>query len=122
MLGVLVAAGALLYSVAQRRDDPSRAARGGDFGICAKQQDDAARACYSREVGRELAVVGGSAPAVTFSAPAGTGEVTFTSVEAETASQLPLLCDLHTRVGVTDEQVPPWLGWNEPPVQAAPAP
>jgi hypothetical protein len=120
MLGVLVAAGALLYSVAQRRDAPSRAATGGDFGVCAKQQGDAARACYSREVGRELAAVGGSRSAVTFAAPSGTGEVTFTSVEAETASQ-PLLCDLHTRVGVTDEQVPSWLGWTERLAEAAPA-
>jgi hypothetical protein len=121
LLGVLVAAGALLYSVAQRRDAPSRVTTGGDFGICAKQHGDAARACYSREVGRELAAAGGSAPAVTFEAPSGTGEVTFTSVEAEAeAASQPLLCDLHTRVGVTDEQVPSWLGWTEPVAEAPP--
>ena len=60
LLGVLVAAGALFYSVLERRDAPSRSATGGDFGVCSKQQGDAARACYSREVGRELATVGGS--------------------------------------------------------------
>ena len=120
LLGIVVAAGALFYSVLERRDTASRASRGGSFGVCAKQQGDAARTCYSREVGRELATVGGSAPAVTIVAPSGSsGEVTFTSAEAEAAQQ-PLLCDLHTRVGVTDEQVPSWLGWSEPLAEAAP--
>jgi hypothetical protein len=45
--------------------------------------------------------------------------VTFTSAEAEVASQ-PLLCELHARVGVTDQQVPSWLGWAEPLAEAAP--
>ena len=120
LLGVLVATGALFYSVLERRDASPRAATGGDFGVCSKQQGDKARACYSREVGRELAVVGGSAPAVTLLAPSGsTSEVTFTSADVEAAQQ-PLLCDLHVRVGVTDEQVPSWLGWSEPLAEAAP--
>ena len=114
LLGVLVAAGALLYSVAQRRDPPARALSGGDFTICAKQEGDIARACYTREVGRELASVGaGTSPRLSFEAPSGTGEVTFASTEG-TVSGDPLLCDLHARVGVTDEQVPSWLGWTEP--------
>ena len=121
LLGLIVAAGALLYSALERRDDSPRAATGGDFGVCSKQQGDAARACYSREVGRELAAVGGSSQAITLIAPADTtGEVTFTSADAESAQQAPLLCDLHTRVGVTDEQVPSWLGWTEPLAEAAP--
>jgi hypothetical protein len=120
LLGIVVAVGALCYSALERRDTPSRAATGGDFGLCSKQQGDAARACYSREVGRELAAVGGSAPAITLEAPSGSAsEVTFTSAEAEAAQQ-PLLCDLHARVGVTDEQVPSWLGWTEPLAEAAP--
>jgi hypothetical protein len=121
LLGVLVAAGALFYSVLERRDAPTRSATGGDFGICSKQQGDAARACYSREVGRELAAVGSTAPAVTLQAPSGSsGEVTFAEAAVETSQQQPLLCDLHTRVGVTDDQVPSWLGWSEPLAQAAP--
>ena len=121
LLGIVVAAGALFYSVLERRDGSPRAATGGDFGVCAKQEGDAARACYSREVGRELASVGGSAPAITLVAPAdSSGKVTFTSADAEAAQQQPLLCELHARVGVTDQQVPSWLGWTEPLAETAP--
>jgi hypothetical protein len=120
LLGIAVAAGAMFFSVLERRDTPSRSGMGGDFSVCSKQEGDAARACYSREVGRELAVVGGSAPAVTLVAPSGSAsEVTFTTAGVE-AAQEPLLCDLHVRVGVTDEQVPSWLGWSEPLAEAAP--
>ena len=114
LLGVLVAAGALLYSVLERRDSPSTFATGGDFGVCSKQRGDAARACYSREVGRELAAVGGAGPEISFAAPSGvSNEVTFAEADVETPQQDALLCDLHVRVGVTDAQVPPWLGWAE---------
>ena len=63
LLGVLVAAGALLL-VGRRSaaTTPPRAATGGNFGVCAKLKGDAARACYSREVGRELAVGRRAAP------------------------------------------------------------
>jgi hypothetical protein len=109
LLGALVAAGALLVAAISRRDEtPQRLSTGGDFSVCRSQEGDAARACYTREVGRELAVVGGTAAKVTW---AGTGEVTFTST-AEGSE--PLLCDLHARVGVVDEQVPSWLGWAAP--------
>jgi hypothetical protein len=84
--------------------------------VCAKLEGDAARACYGREVGRELAAVGGVAPTTTLAAPAGSGEVTFTSLE----QAVPLLCDLHARVGVIDAQVPSWLGWTESLAAAAP--
>lgn len=124
LLGVVVAAGAFCYSALERGGDAPRAATGGDFGVCSKQTGEAARACYSREVGRELAAVGGasaSAPTITLVSPSDTpGEVTFTSADAQAAQQQPLLCDLHTRVGVTSEQVPSWLGWSEPLTQAAP--
>jgi hypothetical protein len=107
--GMLLAAAAVLVSVLQRRDDDSRPAMGGNFAACAKLEGDQARSCYSREVGRELASVGGQAPAnVSLSVP-GSSQVTFTSTDTST----PLLCDLHARVGVIDEQVPSWLGWTE---------
>jgi hypothetical protein len=118
LLGVLVAAGALLWTVVQRRDAAPPVSAGGNFGVCSKAKGEAARACYSREVGRELAVVGATTPQITISAPAGTGAVTFASVE--TQQQAPLLCELHERVGVTDQQVPSWLGWTEPLAKTAP--
>jgi hypothetical protein len=117
LLGVLLATGVILVSVADRRDRRASAPPGGDFGACAKLEGDAARACYSREIGRELqAVGGGSGPQLTFAAPADSGQVTLTSLEGTE----PLLCDLHARVGVVDAQVPSWLGWTEPLVESAP--
>ena len=72
-----------------------------------------ARACYSREVGRELAAVGGTAPATSRSSRRRQqrGDVRH---GGPATPRPPLLCDLHLRVGVTDEQVPSWLGWTEP--------
>ena len=108
--GTLLAAAAVLFSVLQRRDDDARPVIGGNFAACEQLEGDRARACYSREVGRELAAVGGQAPAnVSLSLPADGSMVTFTSTE----TTAPLLCDLHARVGVIDEQVPSWLGWTE---------
>lgn len=118
---MLVAAGALLYSVLERRDVPERALAGGDFGLCKQRKGDDARACYTREVARELAAVKAAAPDVTLVAPAGSGEITFASLDADAAQSQPLLCDLHARVGVIDEQVPSWLGWTEPLAEAAPS-
>ena len=109
--GIVLAAAAVLFTVLQRRDDGRPV--GGNFAACAKLEGDAARACYSREVGRELASVGGAAPATSRSAlPAGQqrGDVH----RRPTSTAQPLLCDLHARVGVIDEQVPSWLGWTEP--------
>jgi hypothetical protein len=114
LVGVLlVAAAVTLVAVAQRDQRPL--ARGGDLTACARLKDDSARACYTREMGRELAAVGTGG--VTLSAPAESTQVTFTSSRSEPE---PLLCDLHERVGVVDEQTPSWLGWNEPIVTAAP--
>jgi hypothetical protein len=110
--GVVLAAAALLASVLQRRDEEP-AFGGGNFAVCAKLEGDPARACYNREVTRELAAIGGASPSVSFAAPSDAGELTFTSTEAPAD---PLLCDLHARVGVLDEQTPSWLGWTEPVV------
>ncbi len=117
LLGVLVAGGALLWSIAMRRDEPQRVALGGNFGVCANLTGDGARSCYRREVSLELSVVGASTPQLAFAAPSDSGEVTFASDQAE---QEPLLCDLHARVGVVDAQVPSWLGWTEPLTKTAP--
>ena len=117
LLGVLLATGLIIMSVADRRDRRGAAPEGGGFGACAKLEGDAARACYSREVGRELQAVGGSSgPQITFAAPADSSQVTLTSLEGTE----PLLCDLHARVGVVNAQVPSWLGWTEPLVASAP--
>ncbi len=116
MLGVLLAAAGLLVWALARRDASTPTFAGGNVSVCAKLEGDAARACYGREVGRELAAVGGAAPNITFAAPSGSGEVTFTSVELAD----PLLCDLHARVGVIDAQVPSWLGWTESLAPATP--
>jgi hypothetical protein len=117
---VLFAAGAILVVVAATGGGaPAPAPHGGDVGACARLKGDPARACYSREVGRELASVGAAgAPRITFAAPSGSGtDVTFTTA----SDSQPLLCDLHTRVGVVDSNVPSWVEWTEP-VAAQPAP
>ena len=111
LVGVLLAATAVLLSVLLRRDEDRQPAVGGNFAVCKKLEGDQARRCYSREVGRELASVGGAPAAnASLSAPTDSSQVTFTSMETSSA---PLLCDLHARVGVIDEQVPSWLGWTE---------
>ena len=116
LLGVLLATGVILTSIADRRDRRAETPPNGDFGACARLEGDVARACYSREVGRELQAVGGK-PQLTFAAPADAAtQVTLTSIEGPQ----PLLCDLHARVGVSNAQVPGWLGWNEPLVETAP--
>ena len=107
--GVLLAATAVLLTVLLRRDEDPRPTLGGNFAVCKTLEGEPARSCYAREVSRELASIGGATPNVTLSAPAGSGQVTFTSAE----TTAPLLCDLHARVGVIDEQVPSWLGWTE---------
>ena len=105
----------ILTSVADRRDRRAETPPNGDFGACARLEGDVARACYSREVGRELQAVGGK-PQLTFAAPADAAtQVTLTSIEGPQ----PLLCDLHARVGVA-MRGPGWLGWTEPIVGTAP--
>jgi hypothetical protein len=116
VLGVLLVTGAVLVQLGGRTDRTVTASQKGDFGVCAKLEGDAARACYRTEVGRELASVGAvaGAPQTRFAAPADSGKVvTFTD---PTNGDQPLLCALHTRVGVTSDDVPAWLSWSEPPV------
>lgn len=117
MLGALVATAATLYTVSARRDARSSELTGG-VRLCVDQQGGVARDCDRRQAGRTFTALAGAAPATTLIAPAGTGEVTFTSIEALRAND-PLLCDLHTRVGVVDESVPAWIGWTEPLVAPA---
>jgi hypothetical protein len=121
LLGAIVAAGALLWVVTDRREEARGGTLHGNFALCSSQTGEAARACYARETGRELATVSAlsGAPDVVSTTPL-TGEVTFASTSVALEAE-PLLCDLHARVGVVDEQVPSWLGWTEPLAQAAPA-
>jgi hypothetical protein len=115
LAGVLLVAAAVTLVAVAHRDERSQPLARGDLTVCAQLKADTARACYTREVGRELAAVGASG--VTLSAPADSTEVTFTASASEPE---PLLCDLHERVGVVDAQTPSWLGWSEPIVTAAP--
>jgi hypothetical protein len=113
---VLLATGIVLVQLGHR-DGRTITTSNGDFGVCAKLTGDAARSCYKAEVGRELVSVGAvtGSPEITFAAPADGKVVTFAEA---TAGDQPLLCALHTRVGVTSDDVPGWLRWAEP---AAPA-
>ena len=110
-LVALLASGAVLSVLLVRSDETSvAAAPGGNVGLCTNLEGDAARACYAREVGRELAAAGGSAgtPQAVFAAPADTANVvTFAAQDSSAA----LLCELHIRVGVTDESKPSWTSW-----------
>jgi len=116
LLGVLLAAGAVLIQVGTRTNrTTASSSAGGAFSVCTKLSGAKARECYKAEVGRELAAVG--TPQITFQAPANSGEVTFT---ASTDGDQPLLCALHTRVGVTSDDVPSWVSWSEPIAESAP--
>ena len=110
-LVALLASGAVLGVLLLHGEDASvAAAPGGNVAQCTNLQDEAARECYAREVGRELAAVGGSAgtPQAVFDTSAGTANVvTFASQDTSAA----LLCELHIRVGVTDESKPSWTSW-----------
>jgi hypothetical protein len=105
---LLIAAVTAGLAMAERRDREP-AATTGNVRPCAELKRAAARACYRREVGAQLAAVGG-APRAVFSAPADNA-VTFAAEDAQG-----LLCDLHTRVGVTDTARASWVSWSEPPV------
>lgn len=114
--GFLLVSGVLLVFASGRGDGSSAAAiQGGNFAPCAQMKGDAARECYTREVGRELAAVSGSsAPQAIFAQASSAGTtVTFASPSDDSAA---LLCDLHLRAGVTDESTPSWVSWNERPV------
>src|SRR4051794_41573089 len=108
MIGALLAVAATLLWVAERRDAPAQASAGGNVRTCVELKGDAARACYRREVSRDLAAVGGTTPRAFFKAQ--TGAVSFTAA-ADTGADL--LCDLHTRVGVTATNRAGWTEWAQ---------
>ena len=112
IVGVVIVAALSVGLALQQRGGNEATAATGNVGSCLKLKGDAARACYSREVGKQLAAAGG-APRAVFAAAADPGAVTFVSDDTQGAE---LLCPLHTRVGVTDENRPSWVSWTEPPV------
>ena len=103
IIGVVIVAALSVGLALQRRGGNEATASTGNVGSCLALKGDAARACYSREVGKQLA----AAPRVDSAA------VTFAADDTEGAG---LLCDLHTRVGVTSQSRPSWVSWNEPSV------
>jgi uncharacterized protein (DUF697 family) len=110
--GALVALGAFLVLAFGRSDGSSAEAVSprGNVSACTALTGEAARACYAREVGRELAALGGStggAPRAL--AAATTNTVTFAAGGDTSAA---LLCDLHLRVGVTDLEKASWTSWS----------
>ncbi len=111
-IGVVIVAAVSVGLALQRRGGNEATAATGNVASCLQLKGDVARACYSREVGKQLAAAG-SAPRAVFVAAADPGATTFVSDDAQGAE---LLCPLHTRVGVTDENRPSWVSWTEPPV------
>ena len=112
VIGVLLATGVVLVALGDRSGQTVVIGQQGDPALCGKLQGDAGRSCHQAQVGRELASVGAVTPQVKFTAPADSGRIlTFT---APTAGAQPLLCALHTRIGVSSDDVPGWLTWSEP--------
>lgn len=108
--GALIAFGALLVLAFGRADGSSAEAvpQRGNVGSCASLAGDQARACYSREVGRELAAIGGTGNATPRAFKIATSTtVTFADADPSAA----LLCDLHVRVGRTDVNKASWTNW-----------
>jgi hypothetical protein len=109
--GALIAFGAFLVLAFGRSDGSSAktAPQRGNVSACAALEGEPARRCYAREVGRELAAIGGGtdgAPRALASTASST--VTF----AGDGSSAALLCDLHLRVGVTDLDKASWTSWS----------
>jgi hypothetical protein len=100
-----------LFGVTRREEARAVAVRG-DVRICATLQGEDARACYGREVARQLAAIGGRD--VGKAAAAAASSIEFAAASANSSA---LLCDLHARVGGADSATPSWVGWNEPLVQ-----
>jgi hypothetical protein len=114
-LVALLASGAVLVVVLSRGEDTTAAtAVRGNVNACVTLTGEAARNCYAREVALELAAVGGTGgtPQVMFEAPADSAGSTVTFATAASAdTSAALLCDLHIRVGATDESTPSWTSW-----------
>ena len=81
----------------------------GNMSACTGLKGDQARECYAREVGLELAAIGGTGGAAPRALAASTAStVTFAAEDTSAA----LLCDLHLRVGVTDLKKASWTTWS----------
>ena len=106
LLAVLLIAGAIGLFIAVQPEAAQTAQPVGDAAICADLRGDAARACYRREIGAQLARNAGRE----FDDAATTASVEFAVTTGDDA----LLCDLHARVGSLDPQAPSWLGWTTP--------
>ena len=108
--GALIAFAAFLVLAFGRGEGSSAeagaAALRGDVRSCATLKGEVARECYAREVGRELAALGGGEPRVF----AGDTSSTVTFAQGDTSAAL--LCDLHLRVGVTDTEKASWTTWS----------
>jgi hypothetical protein len=116
VLGVLLATGVVMVQLGHRSGHTVAVNKKDDFGLCSKLSGDEARSCYESEKGRELSAVGGVAgvAGIALAAPADARRiVTFTS---NTIGDRPLLCALHTRLGVTSDDIPGWVSSSVPPV------
>ncbi len=111
-LTLVVAVSVLLAVLATRSGASHPGTVVGDPNRCAELRSDAARACYSREVGRQLAMLGGRDPR---KVGVVTSSVAFTTASAIRSD---LYCDLHARVGDVDSGTPPWVGWSVPVVRS----
>jgi predicted transcriptional regulator len=98
-----------IYHAAIAREDYVRERSAADVNAL---RGDAARACYSREVARQLAAIGDRDAGEVSAAAASSVEFA-----ASSANSSALLCDLHARVGAADSATPSWIGWNEPCVR-----
>jgi hypothetical protein len=116
VLGVLLATGVVMVQLGHRSGHTVAVNKKDDFGLCSKLSGEQAHSCYESEKGRELSAVGAVAgvAGIALAAPADARRiVTFTS---NTIGYRPLLCALHTRIGVTSDDIPGWLSWSVPPV------
>jgi hypothetical protein len=102
IVGAALVVAVMVFAAVQRNDDhQATAATAGNVGGCATLTGDAARACYRRAVGAQLAAAGSVPQAITFAG------------DDQSAG---LLCELHLRAGVTNVSKPAWVSWNEPSV------
>jgi hypothetical protein len=105
----LIAFGTLMVLAFGRSEGSSAEAvpQRGNVSACAALKGEPARECYAREVGLELAAIGGTGGAPRALAAAVSSTVTFAAEDTSAA----LLCDLHLRVGVTEADKASWTSW-----------
>jgi hypothetical protein len=107
--GALIAFGAFIVLAFGRSDGSSAQTvpQRGNVSACATLKGEPARECYAREVGLELAAIGGTSGAPRALAATVSTTVTFAAGDTSAA----LLCDLHLRVGATDGDKASWTTW-----------